>query len=341
MGLVVRVGIIGLGFIGRTHFTRYQQLENARVVAISDRELERQKGDFLLEGNLDLGLGKLDFSNVDLYSEAEDLIENPFVDVVDVCLPTFLHKPYVEMALEHGKHVICEKPLALNANDAFSMIEKAKENQRKLFVAQVLRYWPEFRYLSDLVKLQNHGQLKYLSMFRRTGDAKWTWDDWILDKNLSGGALDIRIHELDFLYGMLGMPDWLVSQSLDSMNVVNGQFIYENGPKVFVESNRKLPTSLTFEAGFDAIFDEAFLRYRANDKPTLKLFVKSSDEVIFPELAGDPYLEELRDFVNEIEQSKAFNWSSVDEAARSIRVWEHEIESIEKGVIIKPNNTLL
>ena len=330
----MNIGILGFGFMGRTHFSRYQKIDKANVVAIADRALENKKGDSPIEGNLDLGLGELDISDVTLYFELEKLIQDPQIDVVDVCLPTFLHKQYVDMAFEHGKDVICEKPLALKSDDAFAMVEKAKEKNCNFFVAQVLRFWPEFNYLADLVKQQEYGPLKYLSLFRRTASPGWALDDWYLDLHRSGGALDIRIHELDFLQNLFGLPSSVVAQGLEDLNIVKGMFTYEAGHRVFLESNRKLPGLLVFEDGFEALFEDALVRYCGQNIPTVKLFLRSSDEVIEPEFSGDPYLEELRHFVNWIDESDQLSWSSAEDAAQAIWLWEKEVESIKKGGVI-------
>jgi predicted dehydrogenase len=332
---MIRVGILGFGFMGRTHYTRYSSIEDACVVAVADREVERQKADFMLDANLDLGLGTLDLSDVTFYTEAEQLIRDDRVDVVDVCLPTFLHKKFVDLALQHKKHVICEKPVALSSPEALDMVSRAKEAGCHLYVAQVIRFWPEYRYLYDLVLSKQYGNLQNLNLFRRTAEAAWTWDNWNLDVARSGGILDIRIHELDFVQFLLGMPDQLYAQALKSRNIINSIFSYKDGPTISIESNRILPPSVMFEDGFDAVFEYALLRYCGQREPKLKLYVRSSDEPIYPNVAGDGYLDELRYFVSKIENGDAPDWASAEGAARALQLWENEIQSVEKGDVIK------
>ena len=333
---MIRIGILGFGFMGRTHFLRYSQIEGAKVVAVADRDLERQKADFLPDGNLDLGLGTLDLSGVTIYSAAEDLINNAQVDVVDVCLPTFLHKQFVSLALQNKKHVICEKPLALNSQDADDMIAEAKANQRSLFVAQVIRFWPEYRYLYDLMHKGEYGRLLSLQFYRRTAEAGWTWEDWNKDPKKSGGIIDIRIHELDFIHFMLGMPKRIYAQALESRNIIRSQYLYDNGAIVSVESNRILPPLINFEDGFEAVFEGALLRYCGQAEPKLKLYPISAPEPVCPVLSGDAYLEELRYFIQCIRDDKAcLELADPEGAARAMELWEKEIQSIEEGVVIE------
>lgn len=334
---MMRVGILGFGFMGRTHFLRYSQLDNASVISVADRELERQKAEFLPEGNLDLGLGTLDLNDVTIYSAAEDLIQDASVDVVDVCLPTFLHKQYVIQALQHGKHVICEKPLALNSADAQEMIQAARTNRRSLFVAQVIRFWPEYCYLYEMVHQKKYGQLLYLNMYRRTAEAAWTWEDWNKDPLKSGGIIDIRIHELDFVHFLLGMPDTIYASALQSRNIIRSQYRYPNGTIVSLEHNRILPPVINFEDGFEAVFEGALLRYCGQNSPKLCLYLKSEgSQPECPQLSGDAYLEELRYFIQCIEKDESCLESASPEGAmRALQLWEYELKSVAEGGAIE------
>ena len=111
----VKVGIIGLGFMGTTHFRIYQKNDKANVIAVADVNEDKLKGDWSsVIGNIGGGDNSkpMDMSGITTYTDGLELIKDPKIDVVDICLPTFLHKKYVSAALESGKHVICEKPIA-------------------------------------------------------------------------------------------------------------------------------------------------------------------------------------------------------------------------------------
>jgi predicted dehydrogenase len=333
---MIRVGIAGFGFMGRTHFMRYNQIDGVSVSAVADRELERQRGDYIPGGNLDLGVEALDLRDVIVYAEAEDLIQDPQVDVVDICLPTFLHSKYALESFQHGKHVICEKPIALNSEEGGQMVDAARSSGCYLFIAQVVRFWPEYEHLYRLVRSGEKGALEYLSLYRRTGPVTWTSDDWNLDSRLSGGVIDIRIHDIDFVNHLLGRPKRLYAQAVPGFEVVLSQYQYEAGPIVSIESNRRLPAALAFEAGYDAVFESGSLRYRSQEENRLAFYPHSSGEREVLDLAGDAYLEELRYFIDSIQNERQdAAGASAQGALESLQLWELEMSSTQAGEAVQ------
>jgi predicted dehydrogenase len=332
---MINIGIAGFGFMGRTHFMRFNQIPGVKVAAIADRELERRQGDFILGGNLDLGIEALDLGHVNVFSEAEDLIHDPQIDVVDICLPTFLHAKFALESFESGKHVICEKPIALNSEEAKLMVDASQSTGYLLFIAQVIRFWPEYEYLYHLLRRDEMGKLLHLSLYRRAGPVTWTWDDWNNDNQLSGGVIDIRIHDIDFVNLLLGKPKQLYAQAVPGFDVVLSQYEYDGGPFVSIESNRLLPQALGFESGYDAIFEKGALRYRGQEVPSLKLFQHSSSEPQVIEVSGDAYLNELRYFIECIQgEQDDTGWASPQSALEALQLWELEASSVETGNVV-------
>src|SRR4051812_44184684 len=129
--VMFHVLVIGAGTMGGVHAEAYAAMDNVKLVGIVD--IQKEKVDTLAK--------KLNTKAYGSYEEAMELLQQ--VDIVDVCLPTYLHKTYVCKAAYSGKHVICEKPLARNLEDAREMIDTCKQNNVKLFVGHVLRFFPE------------------------------------------------------------------------------------------------------------------------------------------------------------------------------------------------------
>ena len=245
---MIGVGVIGLGFMGRAHLARYASLEHAAPVAVADEEVDRRRPDFRPGGNLELGTGTLDWEKIRVTASAEDLIRDPQVDVVDICLPTFLHSRYAVMALEHGKHVICEKPMALTVYEADRMLDAARVAKRRLFVAQVVRFWPEFMCLQHLVESGELGQLSFLSFSRASAPAAWSWNNWSADVSRSGGVLDVWIHDVDYCNFLLGAPKQIYAQSAANSGIIFAQLDYADGRRVSVHGSRVLSPAIGFEA---------------------------------------------------------------------------------------------
>ena len=103
-------------------------------------------------GNLNLPSGPLP-ENVAWYADWQSIVADPEVDAVDVCLPTDLHREVVLAALAAGKHVLCEKPMALTTEDCDGMMAAAQASGRTFMVGQVLRFMSPYRYAADFVRV--------------------------------------------------------------------------------------------------------------------------------------------------------------------------------------------
>ena len=146
----------------------------------------------------DLGQSKYDFTRYHLYTDFDEMIANEELDYVDIALPTYLHSYYAIKALNAGKHVLCEKPMAINPTQCRMMIDAAKANGKKLMIAQCLRFWPAYETLKHYVDSGDFGKPVFCYFFRGGGWPKWSYQDWLLDETRSGGCLlDQHVHDVD------------------------------------------------------------------------------------------------------------------------------------------------
>jgi len=190
---MVRVGIVGGGFMGHTHAQCYQLIPKAKLVAVAD-PVAKTRSDFAAQ----YGCQAFDSLKAMLASD---------VDAVDVCTPTFLHAEQVIAAARAGKHVVCEKPMALTLSECDRMVAATEKAGVIFMVAQVLRFWPEYTVIADLVRSGKLGAVQWASASRLSPSPAWSWDDWIRDEARSGGPiLDLHIHDLDLLAWLLGPP---------------------------------------------------------------------------------------------------------------------------------------
>ena len=166
---MLKVGILGMGGMGWFHAQRYLHLPNVQIVALADVVPERLQAREAVQINIENQSQPFDFSDVARYPNAAALIAEADVDMVDICLPTDLHAPYTIQALEAGLHVLCEKPMALNSDDADMMIAAATRTGRKLMIAQCLRFWSEYVFLRERIQDQAYGHLLSLNMWWRGG----------------------------------------------------------------------------------------------------------------------------------------------------------------------------
>jgi predicted dehydrogenase len=224
----MRIAVVGLGFMGATHIRAILggAAQLAAVVSRNDRKLS---GDLSgTSGNLDTGGGQFDFSGVKKYRTLELALADPEIHAVDLCLPTDQHESAAIAALRHGKHVLVEKPMALDQDACGRMIEESRRAGRVLMVAQVLRFFPSYQALS--VARAQIGTIRGGS-FRRCC-AKPGWGDWLADPARSGGGVfDLLIHDVDQALYLFGAPTAISATGYQHLahgvDIIDAQLYYD------------------------------------------------------------------------------------------------------------------
>jgi predicted dehydrogenase len=187
---MVNLGIFGAGYIGRVHLAAAQKVPEARVVAVAtSRPAETRR----------------DFPELRTYPTYQELLRHEQLDAVIVCLPTFRHEEAVLAAAERGCHVLCEKALAMDADSAQRMLAAVRGRGRILMAAQVLRFWPQYARIKELLDAGEIGSLRSVTASRLSKYPPW--NDWFRDPAKSGGCLlDLQVQDVDFVHWILGHP---------------------------------------------------------------------------------------------------------------------------------------
>lgn len=202
----MKIGIIGIGFMGMIHFLTYAKLRSAKVVALCEQVSKRLRGDWRdIKGNFGPRGSMMDLSGLATYSHIESFLDDPSIELVDICLPPALHADAAIRALQAGKHVFCEKPIALSDADGRRMARAAQRSDRLLMIGHVLPMFPEFRFAHDAVQQGTFGKLLGGRLQRVINDPTWLnryYDpDWI-----GGPMLDLHIHDAHYIRLLFGMP---------------------------------------------------------------------------------------------------------------------------------------
>src|ERR1700676_2867147 len=136
---MVRIGIVSVGFMGMIHYLAARKLRGASVTAVCSRDPKKLAGDWRgIRGNFGPPGDMVDLSGVKKYDRLEALLADPDLDLIDVCNPTQAHPQTAIAALNAGKHVLVEKAIALQPQDADAMLAAARKAGRLLMVAHVL-----------------------------------------------------------------------------------------------------------------------------------------------------------------------------------------------------------
>ena len=290
----MKVGIIGLGFMGATHLGAFSKLNGVEVAAVCARNPRALAGDLSqVGGNLNRETGTYDFSAVHKYSDWRELVADPALDAVDICLPTDAHTEVSLAALAAGKHVLCEKPMALTKEDCGRMISAAEKHRRILMVAQVLRFWPEYQYLEQFVKNERNSIASVT--FSRRGEMP-PWSGWLTDESRSGGAvLDLLVHDIDQAIFLFGVPEQVSARSLGEIDTIRATLQYPGNTEVHIEGGW-FPAGTPFSMAFTARTPERELDFTAGGLRLNAGAVEVS--------AADAYETQLAYFVECCEQNK-------------------------------------
>ena len=189
---MLKVCLVGVGGISGAHIPAWKTMEDAELVALCDVRPEQME----------------QYEDVKHYTDYNEMLEKETPDIVDICLPTYLHVEYAIKAMEQGIHVLCEKPISLHKEDVERVYKVAEENHVKFMVAQVLRFWPEYELVKTVYENGKYGKLLSGSMTRLGRYPAWSWDNWMMDESRSGFVpFDLHIHDLDYMVYAFGKPE--------------------------------------------------------------------------------------------------------------------------------------
>ena len=338
MKTVINVGIIGLGGIGKMHFGVYKKNSKSKVVAVSDINVKRLKGVQSPAGiNIDNpAAGNVDLKNIAAYEKAEDLINDPQVELVAITLPTFLHARYAIKALQAGKDVMCEKPMALNLKETDRMLEVVKKTGQKLMIGHCIRFWPEYEMLRKIVKSGRFGKL-YSATFGRIGSTPaWGWQNWFRTGKLSGGAaLDLHIHDTDFINWCFGLPKEVssagMSKTTGAIDHIVTNYKYGKNVQITAEGGWAFHPTFKFRMSFRAIFEKATVEFNSSKKPTLVIHTARGKRTEPKIASGDGFEREIDYFLGCIRKNKKPETVTPEDARDAVKVVMAEIESVRKG----------
>ncbi|MGD9647636.1 MAG: Gfo/Idh/MocA family oxidoreductase [Pirellulales bacterium] len=341
---MIRVGIVGIGFMGMIHYLAWQRVRGAKVAAISTRDKKRLAGDWRgIQGNFGPAGTQMDLARVRRYAEVGELLADPEIDLVDICLPPALHERVACAALAAGKHVLCEKPIALSLAEAEAMRRAAEKARRLLLVAHVLPFFPEFAAALKLVQGGRHGSLLGGHFQRIISDPLWI-KDFYDPRAVGGPVVDLHIHDAHFIRLLAGMPQAVASTGRlrgDVVEFVNTQFHYgDGGPVITATGGVIRQQGRPFTHGFEIYLERATLIYDfaafATEPARTPLTVLSANgKVTQPKLGSDDPLDvfaaELGEAARSIKKHEPSPLLAGELACDALRLCQRETESVRKG----------
>jgi predicted dehydrogenase len=308
----MNIALLGYGFMGGAHLAAMQAVEGVTVKSVAART--RPSATDPARGNLDLKSGPLP-DDVVWHSDWRDIVADPEIDAVDVCLPTDLHKEVILAALAAGKHVLCEKPMALNSEDCEAILVAVRQSERIFMVGQVLRFMFPYQYAARFIEEAGREAVTRCSFQRSTGYPDW--GGWLANEERSGGAiLDLLCHDFDEVLSIFGPPRSVSATSKGPVDTVQATLHYGDRFAVQVEGGWFSPET-PFSASFVVETKDEVLSFEGD---VLRL-QKRGEEVKVIEIPGhEPYFDEVSYFIDCCRRNVAPELCLPEESAAAVRL---------------------
>ncbi len=328
----LRVGLIGAGFMGGMHAACYQALESSgvKVTAVADVIAERRE-------KMQSQLGAAGYAN------GMELIEKADVDIIDICLPTDLHTAHSVAAMKKGRSVFCEKPICIHEAEMQLLLDAKAQTGVNVMVGQVIRLWPEYAWLKDVVDSGEYGRVQNAEFMRLSARPEWASENWLHNPMRSGGvAVDMHVHDVDFVRYLLGDPDEVKSGAYRDSNGVIQQihsvFSYGNDVAVAVEAGWNYPASYPFTARYRVKFEKAAVVFDADGitvypnegdsfHPELEAAFEVKNDIGGNVSSLGGYYNEIKYFVEGLHGQNDLSVATLEEAIASVRLVKREIAS--------------
>jgi predicted dehydrogenase len=335
----VNVAVIGLGFMGVTHLKAYQKTEGARIAAVCDAVRKPDGEGFLggVGGNVGTDDGvRLDLKQTRYATKLEEVLADPDVDLVDICLPTAAHTSCSLAALEVGKHVICEKPLARTSAQAREIVTAAESASTFFLPAMCMRFWPGWDWLKQVIDSGKYGSVLAARFRRVSTPPAWSKGTYLKGAESGGALLDLHIHDVDFVQHCFGRPKALFAQGISrlsgAIDHVVAQYDFGSGVPVSAEGSWILTEGFAFNMTFTVILEQATADYDLTRGPdALRLFeAGQAPRTLMPE-GIDGYVGELQHMLDAIRSGQAPTRVTAGDALSAVELCEAEEESVRTG----------
>ena len=330
---MIQVGLIGIGGMGRMHFDCYGQNPNARVAAICDGSPAKLAGDWSgisLNLDPDAKVEPVDLTGIETYRDFDAMLANSDLDLIDICLPTPLHAPFAIKALRAGKHVLCEKPMALDAEQCAGMEAVARETGQQLMIGHCLRYWPQYVIAHGHIASGKWGRVLSAHFHRSADVPGQSFDGWMAKGAQSGGAvLDMHIHDVDSALWWFGQPDSIEADGViwrDLPLSCDAIWRYNDGPVVTLHGSWD-PNGAPFRMAFRVVMERASIVY---DSATDVFQIWENNvarDLEAPNVSA--YQAEIDDFVDCLHTGRKLKRVTPAASALAVEVTRREMEMIK------------
>jgi predicted dehydrogenase len=332
---MLNVGVVGLGMMGLTHLDVYAGMSDVKVTAIADALPERLSGKEKAAGNIKgHAQGGFDLASAKGYADGMELIRDPNVNAVDICLPTPAHRKFAIAALEAGKHVLVEKPLARSSADAFAIADAGEkyfaEKSLISMPAMCMRFWPGWVELKKAIDQKTYGRVLSARFQRLASHPPGTF--YANAEQSGAAALDLHIHDADFVRFCFGTPKAVRSvghkKPTAGIDHISTQYLFDDVPVVTAEGGWAMEKGFPFNMSFSVNFEHGTMVFDLAATDPLVLYQNGQATPIKIEKVMG-YQFEIEYFVHCVKQRMAPRTVTLRDAAEAVKIVEAEVRSVE------------
>lgn len=330
----MRLAVLGLGFMGSTHLKALGEVHGAELVAVYSQDEKKLAGDLTsVHGNLGGGGEKVDLSGVTQHRQLEAVLADPDVEAIDICLPTDLHEVVAVEGLRAGKHVLVEKPMALDSYGVERMMTAASRYKRTLMTAHVLRFVPAYVALRQALERQRLGTVRF-AMFRRRCAAPG-WSAWLKDASRSGGGVfDLLIHDVDMCLHLFGKPEAVSATGYADLSAgidcIDAQLFYAQGGVVSITGGWHHPGAYPFSMEYTVTAEGGTIEYSSAGRAPA-LYRPDGSETVLEGGARDGYAAEIEYFIECCNRRTPPELCPPRESADAVRLMLLVLEARNRG----------
>ena len=343
---MLKAAVIGAGRMGRGHIGVYQQLERegypVKLVAVCDVDEEKFRGERHYELNIaqsaKVSAAESRYAAYHCYTDAAEMLAREELDVVDVVVPTYLHKDITQKALRAGVNVLCEKPMSLTPELCQEMIDTADETGKRLMIGQCLHFWKEYEILREKILSGEYGRVNDAYFYRGGAQNIVTnpsWQHWILDRRLGGGGLfDQHIHDIDVIRWCFGMPASVstVGRTIypkSAYDICTTRYTFaDSDALISAHDNTCYKGSYGFRYGYTVNFENGTMVFQ---DAQLTIMPEGAEAISVPPPENSAYYYEVRYFLDGVRSGEPYTRNMPEEARDNVRIALAEMESADRG----------
>jgi len=293
---MLKIGLLGAGMIGATHINGFLSIDSkiARFTAVCDIDANKRN--------------ELSFKhNLRAFADLDEMLSDKDIDIIDLCLPSYMHEEFAIKIAHAKKHILIEKPIAFTLEAAQNIFTSARENNVRIMVAQVIRFWPEYVKIKEICDSGELGDI--VTVYAARLGQMVTWVDWYKDPAKSGETLmNLTQHDIDFLHYLLGMPISVYSAGTrdanNNYNDVMNIFRFNCGTNAIVDGSLNMTAGYPFTMSMRVLGTKGCLQFHYSagenigpDSAASLIWYRHGEKGVKMEVENyDPYGKEIEYF---------------------------------------------